>query len=308
MRLQLQNLQKQQNKEFMNKKTAASQLKRSFLGSICLLFVFSAMNSFAGVAYDGKPQPRPSQEKPKELSDVGIEEKLGTQLDLNIPFIDENGQTVNLGQYFDGKTPVILSMVYYSCPGLCNFHLNGLTEGLKGVDWSLGQNYKMVAISFDPKENATMATAKKENYLKVYNRPGAEKGWHFLTGSAESIKKITNSIGFKYKWVEAEQEWSHASAAIVVTPKGVLSRYLPGVFFESRDLKLALNEATQGKIGNFIDSLVLYCFQYNPHQSKYTLVAFNLMKLGGGLMVLLMALWLLPIWRRSLKIKESARS
>ena len=276
--------------------------------TIGCLFILIVGQSFADVKYDGSPQPKLSTEKPPEMEGVGIEEKLGSQLDLSIPFTDENGQSVTLGQYFDGKTPVILSMVYYSCPGLCNFHLNGLVEGLKTVDWSLGKNFKMIEISFDPKENATLATAKKATYMKVYNREGAEKGWHFLTGNAESIKRITENIGFKYKWIESEQEWSHASAAIVTTPKGVLSRYLPGVFFEGRDLKLALNEATAGKTGNFIDSLILYCFQYNPHQSKYTLVAFNLMKLGGALMVLIMALWLFPFWRRSLKIKESARS
>lgn len=276
--------------------------------TIGCFFILIVGQSFADVKYDGSPQPKLSTEKPPEMEGVGIEEKLGSQLDLSIPFTDENGQSVTLGQYFDGKTPVILSMVYYSCPGLCNFHLNGLVEGLKTVDWSLGKNFKMIEISFDPKENATLATAKKATYMKVYNREGAEKGWHFLTGNAESIKRITENIGFKYKWIESEQEWSHASAAIVTTPKGVLSRYLPGVFFEGRDLKLALNEATAGKTGNFIDSLILYCFQYNPHQSKYTLVAFNLMKLGGALMVLIMALWLFPFWRRSLKIKESARS
>ena len=267
--------------------------------------LFTSMNVFA-VDYTGKPEPKPAHEKPKEMEGVGIEEKLGTQLDLNIPFVDENGQNVTLSQYFDGKTPVILSMVYYSCPGLCNFHLNGLVDGLKGVDWNIGQNFKMIEISFDPKENNQMAFAKKQNYLKVYNRPGAEKSWHFLTGTPESIKKITENIGFKYKWIESEQEWSHASAAIVTTPSGILSRYLPGVFFESRDLKLALNEATKGKIGTFIDSLVLYCFQYNPHQSKYTLAAFNVMKLGGGITVLLMTLWLLPFWRRSLRKKEES--
>lgn len=278
--------------------------------AMAFLFIFASANVFANpnAGYDGTPAPKRADEKPPQMEGVGIDEKLGKSLDLSIPFVDENGNTVTLGQYFDGKTPVILSMVYYSCPGLCNYHLNGVVEGLKGVDWSLGQNFKMIEISFDPKENATLASAKKQTYMKVYDRPGAEKGWHFLTGSPESIKRITENVGFKYKWIEQDQEWSHASAAIVATPQGILSRYLPGIFFESRDLKLALNEATQGKIGSFIDSLILYCFQYNPHQSKYTLAAFNLMKLGGALMVLVMAIWLLPFWRRSLKIKESARS
>jgi protein SCO1 len=263
-------------------------------------FVFATALCFHAQSYDGQPAPLVSTEKPKEMEGIGIDEKIGTTLDLTTPFADENGQQVTLASYFDGKTPVVLSLVYYSCPGLCNFHLNGLVDGLKGVDWNMGEKYKMVEISFDPKETPAMASAKKANYVKVYDRTGSEKSWHFLTGTPESIKKITEAVGFKYKWIESEKEWSHASAAVVITPQGMISRYLPGIFFEPQDLKLALNEATAGKTGNFIDSLVLYCFQYNPHLSKYTLVASNVMKLGGVVIILFLGLWLGRFWRRSL--------
>ena len=263
--------------------------------------------SAVAMAYDGKPAPQVSDVKPAELKDVGIDEKLGTQVDLNLKFKNEKGELVPLSSFYNGHQPVILSLVYYSCPGLCNFHLNGLTDGLKGLDWNAGDKFQVVAISFDPKEDPALATSKKESYMDVYKRPGTENGWHFLTGDEETIRKLTNSVGFKYKWVESEKEWSHASAAIVTTNKGIISRYLPGIFFEAKDIKLALNEASSGKIGTFIDSLILYCFQYNPHQSKYTLYAFNVMKLGAAIMVLFLGLWLIPIWRRNLRRKEMVR-
>ncbi|MBX2987829.1 MAG: SCO family protein [Bdellovibrionaceae bacterium] len=246
----------------------------------------------------GQPAPMVATERPKELEGVGIEEKLGQPLDLSLVFRDERGQEVTLGSFYDGKTPVVISPVYYSCPGLCNFHLNGFTEGLKGMDWSVGSKFKVIAVSFDPKETPDLAEKKKATYMKLYGRPGTEDGWHFLTGSEESIKKLTDSVGFKYRWNEDEKEWAHASAAIVTTPRGEVSRYLPGIQFEPKNIRLALVEAGEGKVGGIIDQLVLYCFQYNPHQSAYTIYAFNIMKLGGALMVLVLAIWLLPFfWR-----------
>ncbi|MBL7672100.1 MAG: SCO family protein [Bdellovibrionaceae bacterium] len=245
---------------------------------------------------------------PKEIEGVGITEKLGQKIDLNLPVIDETGEQKQLGSFFDGKTPVILSPVYFSCPGLCNFHLNGLTEGLHGVDWNAGQKFRVLAVSFDSKETPEVARGKKARYMKVYNRPGTEDGWHFLTLSEGSVKTLMESVGFRFKWNEENKEWAHASAAIIVTPDGVISRYLPGIVFEPRDVKLALNEATEGKIGNFIEGLVLYCFQYNPHASKYTIAAINVMKLGGALMVLMLGLWLLPVWVRTKREQKTAGS
>lgn len=249
-----------------------------------------------------------SDERPEKLQGVGIDEKLGTNLDFSLRLRDETGAEVTLGSFFDGKTPVILSPVYFSCPGLCNFHLNGLTEALKDVDWTVGSQYQVLAISFDPKETPDLAAKKKENYLKIYGRPGSEKGWHFLTGDAETLRRLTDSVGFKYRWNETEKEWAHASAAILVSPVGVVTRYLPGIQFEGKDVRLGLLEASQGKIGTFIDQLILYCFQYNPHQSKFTIYAFNIMKLGGAFMVLVLALWLVPAWLRTRRDSEQARS
>lgn len=273
-----------------------------------LLVAVLCLFSDIGQAYDGTPAPKVASEPPKELQGVGIDEKLGGKVDLSLKVKDDNGQEVTLGSFFDGQHPVIISPVYFACPGLCNFHLNGLTDALKLMekDWSVGGKYKVLSVSFDSKETPDLAAKKKETYMKLYDREGTEKGWHFITADEATIQALTGSLGFKFKWDEATKEWAHASAAVVITPDGTISRYLPGIMFSPQDIKLALNEATAGKIGSVVDHLVLYCFKYDPQQSKYTLAAFNMMKLGGAVMVLLMVLWLLPIYIRSRRAKKKA--
>lgn len=263
------------------------------------LLVTVAVAPYIALAYDGKPQSISAKETPKELEGVGIEEKLGTYLDPNIKFKNEKGEDVTLGSFFDGKTPTIISPVYYSCPGLCNFHLNGLIDGLKEMKWNVGDKFKVVAVSFDAKENPDLALQKKASYMKVYSRPGTENGWHFLTGSQESIDQLTKAIGFKFRWNAEAKEWAHASAAVVTSPKGEITRYLPGIVFKGQDIKLALNESAEGKIGSLAESLVLYCFQYDRHENKYSLAAFRLVQLGGVLVMLVMAIWLGPVWYRA---------
>lgn len=271
-------------------------------------FGFFSVSAWAN--YEPKAQPMVASEAPKDLEGVGIDEQRGSQIDLSLKFKDESGQEVILAKYFgDSRLPVIISPVYYSCPGLCNFHLNALTDGMKLLDWNLGEKFRAIAVSFDVKEDAKVASKKRASYLELYGRPAAENGWHFLTGDEPNVKALMASLGFKYKWNDEANEWAHASAAIIVTPEGKISRYLPGLQIDPKDLKLALNEASEGKIGSFVDKLVLYCFQYNPHQSKYTLYAFNVMKLGGALMVMVLALWLLPIWIRARRaVPKVARS
>jgi protein SCO1/2 len=254
--------------------------------------------------YSEQADPLVATQVPNQLKDVGIKENLGTALDLNLPFVNDQGQSVVLAQYFGGKKPVIISPIYYSCPGLCNFHLNGLVDGLKGLDWTVGNQFDVIAVSFDAKETSDLAKNKKDNYMKVYGRPGSESGWHFLTGNSETVKALTDSLGFKFKWSEEMKEWSHASAAIIISPEGKISRYLPGIVFEPKTLKIALNEGSQGKVGNLIDSLILYCFQYNPHKSEYTLVAFQIMKVAALFTVLVFMFWMVPVWIRSIKAER----
>ncbi len=272
-------------------------------------FIFSLVFSTAAFAnveegYTGKPAPLVAAERPEQIQGVGIDEKLGTQLDGSLQFKDENGQTVLLSQFLNRGVPLIVSPVYFSCPGLCNFHLNGLTESLRDLPLQPGKDFEVLAISFDAKENSELAKAKKETYMKMYNRPGKENGWHFLTTDQANIDKFTNSVGFKFKWDAERKEWAHASSAILVSPKGILTRYLPGITFQTQDLRLGILEAGQGTVGTFLDQLVLYCFRYNPHQSKYTLYAFNLVKIGGIVMVIILASMIFPVWRRSRKTRQ----
>lgn len=266
-------------------------------GAVLVLFSVGAKAE----TYDGKPAPMVASEQPKELAGIGIDQKLGAKIDLDLPFRNEEGVVVPLRSFFDGKHPVILSPVYFACPGLCNFHLNGLTDALKLMekDWSVGSKYKVLSVSFDSKETAEQAVHKKETYMKIYDRPDTAKSWHFLTGDESAVQALTQSVGFKFRWDEASKEWAHASAAIVVSPDGTISRYLPGIMFNPQDIKFAVIEAGKGKIGSVVDSLVMYCFKYDPTQSKYTLYAFNIVKAGGAVMVLVLALWLLPVWVRA---------
>lgn len=242
-------------------------------------------------------------ETARELKDVTIQEKLGDQLDLGMQFTDENGQKVTLGSFYDSKTPVAISLVYFGCPGLCSFHLNGVVDSLKTLDWSIGTQFKYVVVSFDPKEGPELAKQKKDNYLKIYGRPLAELGWHFLTADQATITKLTQQIGFKYQWKEETKEWAHASAIAMTTPSGKISRYLHGIIFDPKTIRLSLIEATEGKIGTLVDRMIWYCFHYDPKLSKYTLMASNAMKLGGVAIILVLGAIMLPFWMRTRKEK-----
>lgn len=250
-------------------------------------------------AYTGKEPTKASSQLPEELVGVSIEEKLGQQVDLSTMVTQEDGKVVPLSTFFKSHKPVIFSPVYFNCPGLCNFHLNGLVDTLKTLDWSAGQQFEVVALSFDAREKSDVALKKKNNYLKVYDRAGTENGWHFLTADEATIKKLTNQVGFNFRWNEKAGEWSHASAAIVVSPEGKVSRYLHGIQFGDRDVKLALNEASNGQVGNLMDSAMLFCFKYDRHQSKYGLQVYRVMQLAGAFTIAILAIWLIPVMIRA---------
>lgn len=250
-------------------------------------------------AYTGQEALKASTEVPEEIKDVGVEEKLGQKVDLSAMVTDEKNQQVPLSSFFKSHKPVILSPIYFSCPNICNYHLNGLIDVLKNVDWSPGNQFEVVALSFDSKEKSDIASSKKDSYMKMYNRPGTEAGFHFVTADEATIQKITSEVGFKFKWNDQIKEWAHASAAIILSDDGTISRYLPGIQFEPRDVKLALNEAANGKVGSIVDSVLLYCFKYDRHQSKYGLQAFRVMQLAGALTAAILALWLIPVLMRA---------
>lgn len=249
--------------------------------------------------YTGKEPEKASSVMPDELKGVGITEKIGQKIDLSLLVTTEKGELVPLSSFFKTPKPIVLSPVYFNCPGLCNYHLNGLTDTLKKVDWSPGNQFDIVAFSFDAKESSDVASKKKENYLKIYNRPGSENGWHFVTADQAVVNALMEQVGFQFRWNETAREWSHASAAIIISADGTISRYLHGIQFEPRDVKLALNEAANGKVGNIVDSVLLYCFKYDRHQSKYGLQVFRVMQVGAAISAIFLALWLLPVLIRA---------
>ena len=218
---------------------------------------------------------------PKALTGVGIDQKLNEQLPLDLVFRNENGEDVKLGSYF-GKKPVVLSLVYYQCPMLCNQVLNGMVTAFKVMAFKPGQEFEVVTVSFDPRETPALAASKKKtyvDYLPEAKRAGAASGWHFLTGDEASIKRITDAVGFRYHWDEATNQFAHASGIFVATPQGKLARYFYGIEYAPRDLRLGLIEAAENKIGSPVDQLLLYCFHYDPATGKYGAAVMNLMRL-----------------------------
>lgn len=275
-------------------------------GCIYLALVCGLMVGCLAYAYDPANRLVTGHEKPRELVGVGITEKLGGTVDKNLQFVDDHGETVTLGQYF-GKKPVLFTIIYYNCPSLCNFHLNGLTEALTQLQWTVGNEFELVALTMNHREDAELAKQKKAAYVQDYGRPQSAEGWHFLTGSEENIAKVASQVGFGFKWLPDQKEYAHASAAQVLTPDGKISRYLHGIEFDPQTVKLSLLEASDGKIGNIIDQIVLYCFQFDPNKNKYTLYAFNVMQAGGLLIVLIMGLILIPLWMRERKAIEQSQ-
>lgn len=246
-----------------------------------------------------------AETKPREVEDIGIKEQLGSTIDLSLPVVNERGDTVPLSHYFDRGKPIILSLVYFGCPGLCNFHLNGVFEGLKQVDWTAGKEFEVIALSFDTKETSELSRGKKKTYMDLYERPQSIDGVHFVTAGVETVTKITQQTGFQFKWNAEANEWAHASAAIVISPEGKISRYLHGIILDPKDLRLAIMDAGQGRVGNFIDQMVWYCFKYDPKKSKYTLYAVRIMQAGGVAIVLILLMLLIPqFWARRAQLER----
>jgi protein SCO1/2 len=217
----------------------------------------------------------------KKLEGVGIDQRLGNQLPLDLVFKDEAGNSVKLGQYFDGKHPVILTLVYFDCPMLCTLVLNDLTRSLNGMPISAGDDFQIVTVSFNPREGPQQAKDKKGTYLQSYRRIHADEGWHFLTGDEATIHQLTEAVGFHYKYDEKFKQYIHPSGITVVTPTGVISRYFFGIDYGLKDLRLSLQEASGNKIGSLTDQLLLYCFHYDETSGKYSLMVMRLVQLGG---------------------------
>lgn len=253
-----------------------------------------------------KASAQPADQTPPELQGVGVTEHLDEQIPLGLEFTDEEGRKIKLGDYFQGDRPVILTLNYYRCPMLCSLQLNGLIEGLKELEWSPGQDFEIVTVSIDPTETPSLAKAKKKTYMEEYGRPSAAAGWHFLTGSKKNINELASAVGFHFKWNPDRREWMHAAALSACTPEGHISRYLYGVMYEPKTLRLALLEASQGKIGSTIDQIILYCYHYDAKAGSYSLAAFNLMRAGGAMTAVIIGGILVALWRRELRKKKTA--
>jgi protein SCO1/2 len=217
---------------------------------------------------------------PPLLRDVGIDQKLGSQVPLDLVFQDESGKDVRLGQYF-GQKPVVLVLAYYDCPMLCTIVLNGVLHSVKELKYNIGQEFEVVTVSFDPTEKFPLAAAKKAIYVGLYGRPNANAGWHFLTGDEPSIRQLTQAVGFRYNYDPQTKQYFHATGIMVLTPDGHLARYFYGIRYPSGNLRLALVEASQGKIGSPVDQVLLYCSQYDPATGKYSVIVSHVLKLAA---------------------------
>jgi protein SCO1 len=222
----------------------------------------------------------PANTLPELLTEIGLDQRLNDQLPLDLRFKDELGREVRLGDYF-GKRPVILTLVYYECPMLCTQVLNGLTSALGVMQFSIGREFDIVTVSFDPGEGPELAAAKKAAYLDRYDRAGAERGWHFLTGDPKSIAALTKAVGFRYAYNEGIDQYAHVSGIMILTPEGRLSRYFYGIEYGPRDVRLAIIEAGDRKIGTPIDAFLLYCFHYDPKSARYSFAVMRVMRTAG---------------------------
>ena len=239
-----------------------------------------------------------NQGTPKILEEVGVDEKLGDKLPLDLKFANSAGDSVTIGELMEDGRPVLLNPVYYECPTLCGLLLDAVFKVVHELAWSPAREYTIITYSIDPSETHENAARSKQMYMADLARPGAEKGWYFLTGSEQSIKTLSDAVGFRYKYDERTGEYMHLASIMLISPEGIVTRYLYGLSFNEFDLRNALYEAADGKIGSAVERAILYCFTYDPASQSYVPVAINIMKLGGLATVLILGIFLAFMWRR----------
>ena len=254
----------------------------------------SSYQRYAGEKLD---RGEPSNTAPPQLKDVTFKQRLNDTLPLDAMFTDEAGRPVALGDYFGGK-PVVLAFVYYSCPMLCTQVMNGISSALKVLPFQAGEDFDVVLVSFDPRDTPAIAAEKKQAHLTYWSAENTATAWHFLTGDEATIRRVTSAAGFNYRWDEPTAQFAHVSGVLVVNPDGKLSRYFYGVEYSPKDLRLALVDSGQGKVGSAIDELLLYCYHYDPESGTYGVVVMNLIRLGGVLTMLAMGTFIILMRRR----------
>ena len=247
----------------------------------------------------------PSSDRLPTLKAVGVDQHLDGQVPMDLRFKDETGKSVRLGDYF-GQRPVILNLAYFDCSMLCGEVQSGVIGSLKAVNFTPSKDFDIVTVSFDPRETPAMAAAKKKSLLLRYRRDGAEQGWHFLTGDQQNIQALTKSVGFDYQFDPHSMQWAHAAAIMVLTPQGKISKYFYGVEFAPKDLRFGLIEASQNRIGTVVDSMLLYCYHYNPATGKYGAVIMNVLRLAGVATVLILGVFVLILFRREPSLQTAA--
>ena len=243
---------------------------------------------------------------PPPLREIGFDQNLGKAIPLDTTFKDESGRTIALGDYF-GKRSVVMVFAYYDCPMLCTMVINGLSSALGVLSLNPGQDFEIVTVSFNPHDTPASATAKKAAYLERYRRPGSAEGWHFLTGDQPQIDRVTKAAGFRYVWDEQTKQYAHPSGVIVATPDGRLAKYLFGIEYGPRDLRLAIVEASQGKVGTAADALLLYCYHYDPMTGRYGLAIMRAVRIAGAATVLAIGTFIVVMVRRERNGAPGAR-
>lgn len=245
----------------------------------------------------------PVQEVPR-LDDIGVDEQLEQQMPLDVTFTDHRGRTVRLEDYVDGERPVLLTFAYFTCPVLCSMVLDATTRGIKPLQWTAGDEYEVVTISIDPRDTPEDAAEKRAEVLEGYGR--SDEGWHFLVGEEAAIEKATQAAGFEYFYMEDEGQYAHPAVVMFLTPEGKLARYLYGLSYPPNDVRMALLEASEGRSVSTVEKVIMYCYQYDPNEKGYGLVAFRIMQIGGGLTVVVLAFTLIVLWRRDLRRRRSS--
>ena len=257
----------------------------------------SAWRLIAPAGAGAPPKPNHRTPVPAPLREIGFDQNLDKPVPLDTPFKDEAGRAVKLGDYF-GKRPVVMVFAYYDCPMLCTLVINGLASALDVLSLEPGKDFEIVTVSFNPRDTPATAAAKKAAYIARYKQPGAAAAWHFLTGDQPSIDRLTKAAGFRYVWDAETKQYAHPSGVIVVTPDGRLSRYLFGIEYGPRDLRLGIVEASEGKVGTPVDALLLYCYHYDPMTGRYGLVIMRAIRMAGAATVLALAAFIVVMVRK----------
>ena len=229
---------------------------------------------------------------------IDIIENLGGYIPLEEKFVNESGEIIEIGSFFNNEIPTILTLNYFECPMLCTLVLNGLAESIKNLTLNSGDDYQIITIDINPNEKTLFANQKKKNYIKGYGLQNVEKNWHFLTGTQESIKKIADSIGYIYYYDEQRDEYMHPAAITLLSSEGKISRYLYGIEYPNKDLKLGILEASEGKVGSTLDKIILYCYHYDPYKNTYTIFATNVMRLGGIFTIIFLCIMIAGYWKK----------